>query len=167
MSSCCSSDRMSFCSRGGVSMFAVGVGGAGVAGVCVGLLGYRWAVKWNTDKVIQYEADVINDSTTLLATLKATSSKEDEDENNVVEKAKANTTTQQSAFSTLEMGDQTKVNFKNRIIKAATYEALCDINGVPLPGLADFHVKMVDGGCGMTIVAYAGEEIGLYMCWQS
>jgi 2,4-dienoyl-CoA reductase-like NADH-dependent reductase (Old Yellow Enzyme family) len=44
--------------------------------------------------------------------------------------------------------------FKNCVIKAATYEALCDKNGVPLPELAQFHSKMAAGGCGMSIVAY-------------
>jgi 2,4-dienoyl-CoA reductase-like NADH-dependent reductase (Old Yellow Enzyme family) len=44
--------------------------------------------------------------------------------------------------------------FKNRIIKAATYEALCGRDGVPLPALTSFHLKMAAGGCGMSIVAY-------------
>jgi 2,4-dienoyl-CoA reductase-like NADH-dependent reductase (Old Yellow Enzyme family) len=44
--------------------------------------------------------------------------------------------------------------FTNRIIKAATYEALCDLEGIPLKGLVDFHQKMARGGSGMSIVAY-------------
>lgn len=44
--------------------------------------------------------------------------------------------------------------FRNRIIKAATYEALCDNNGIPLDGLAQFHSKMARGGSSMCIVAY-------------
>jgi 2,4-dienoyl-CoA reductase-like NADH-dependent reductase (Old Yellow Enzyme family) len=44
--------------------------------------------------------------------------------------------------------------FRNRIIKAATYEALCDINGVPVDGMAQFQSKMARGGSAMCIVAY-------------
>lgn len=49
---------------------------------------------------------------------------------------------------------------RNRVIKAATYEALCDINGVPLQGMVDFHRKMSAGGVGMSIVAYGAVSAG-------
>jgi len=49
---------------------------------------------------------------------------------------------------------------KNRIIKAATYEALCNINGIPLRGMVDFHQKMARGGSGMCIVAYGAISPG-------
>jgi hypothetical protein len=124
---------------------AVAVGGVVMS---AGLLLYRLGVKWNNYQVNEYEAKVIRDSTKLLGVLQ--SSKEADYEDNKFSVLK------KSPFSPIVMGDQTKVTFKNRIIKAATYEALCDDNGVPLPALADFHTKMADGGCGMTIVAYAG-----------
>lgn len=49
---------------------------------------------------------------------------------------------------------------RNRVIKAATYEALCDINGVPLQGMVDFHRRMSAGGVGMSVVAYGAVSAG-------
>lgn len=50
--------------------------------------------------------------------------------------------------------------FRNRVIKAATYEALCDRNGVPLKGMVDFHRKMAHGGSSMCVVAYGAISPG-------
>ena len=130
---------------------AVAVGGVVMS---AGLLLYRLGVKWNNYQVNEYEAKVIRDSTKLLGVLQSSKGADYEDNKFSVLK--------KSPFSPVVMGDQTKVTFKNRIIKAATYEALCDDNGVPLPALADFHAKMADGGCGMTIVAYAGALGNIY-----
>ena len=60
-------------------------------------------------------------------------------------------------FSSLEIRG---IFFRNRVIKAATYEALCDNAGIPLDGLADFHAKMAQGGSSMCIVAYGSVSPG-------
>jgi len=126
---------------------------AGGAAVGVGLLAYHLGVQWNNYQVNRLESKVIDDASTLLSSLQSCSRNTDSVTRN------STSISQHSAFSPMTIGDKTKVTFKNRIIKAATYEALCDNSGIPLPGLADFHVKMADGGCGMTIVAYAAVSI--------
>lgn len=50
-----------------------------------------------------------------------------------------------SPFAPLQIG--TKI-LNNRLIKAGTYEAGCDINGVPEISLLEFHEKMAAGGVG-------------------
>lgn len=46
--------------------------------------------------------------------------------------------------------------FPNRIIKAATFESMCDYaDGVPTDQLVNYHVAAARGGAGLTIVAYA------------
>jgi 2,4-dienoyl-CoA reductase-like NADH-dependent reductase (Old Yellow Enzyme family) len=45
----------------------------------------------------------------------------------------------------------------NRIIKAATFEGRCE-NGFAKDSLIDFHQKIVEGGTGMTTVAYCAVE---------
>ena len=128
--------------------------GAGAL-VCI----YRLSVTWNTRQVAQYETKVVKDATTLLATMQASRPTEHEEQPpNTHTPSLSELSAKQSPFSPLVMGDQTPVHFNNRIIKAATYEALCDKRGVPLPGLTDFHIKMANGGCGMSIVAYAGNR---------
>jgi 2,4-dienoyl-CoA reductase-like NADH-dependent reductase (Old Yellow Enzyme family)/nucleoside-diphosphate-sugar epimerase len=48
------------------------------------------------------------------------------------------------------------LQLKNRVIKAATYESMGDLQtGVPTEQLINFHRSMAKGGVGMTIVAYA------------
>ena len=42
---------------------------------------------------------------------------------------------------------------KNRFIKTATYEGMCD-DGIPTQKLIDFHTRTVAGGIAMTTVAY-------------
>jgi hypothetical protein len=116
----------------------------------VGVLLYRLSVKWNTNQMAKCEAKVTEDSVALLASLQQYTPQLPDNKND----SEAN-----QPFSPIVMGDQTRVCFKNRIIKAAVYEALCDNNGVPLPELAEFHVKMTEGGCGMSIVAYAGTSL--------
>ena len=45
------------------------------------------------------------------------------------------------------------LELKNRFIKTATYEGMCD-HGVPTPQLIDFHARNAEGGIALTTVAY-------------
>ncbi len=48
------------------------------------------------------------------------------------------------------------ISVRNRVIKAATFESMCNAqDGVPTEQLIDFHRASVAGGAGMTVVAYA------------
>ena len=47
------------------------------------------------------------------------------------------------------------VVLRNRIIKAATYEAGCSNDGVPKSSLIDFHASVAAGGAALTTIAYA------------
>jgi 2,4-dienoyl-CoA reductase-like NADH-dependent reductase (Old Yellow Enzyme family)/nucleoside-diphosphate-sugar epimerase len=45
---------------------------------------------------------------------------------------------------------------RNRVIKAATFESMCDSStGVPTEQLIKYHARQASGGVGMTVVAYA------------
>ncbi len=44
---------------------------------------------------------------------------------------------------------------RNRVIKAATFEAGCDRSGAPLPSLIEHHREVAAGGAALTTVAYA------------
>ena len=116
------------------------------------LLLYRVCVRWNSYKLMKYEEKVSNDASKLLSSLDECSSNDHSDTDPKENHAKSKI----SPFSEAIVGKKRCFHFKNRIIKAATYEALCDKNGVPLPELSKFHERMVQGGCGMSIVAYGG-----------
>jgi len=45
------------------------------------------------------------------------------------------------------------VTLRNRVIKPATFEAMC-ADAAPLPSLAEFHASVAAGGAGLTVVAY-------------
>lgn len=54
------------------------------------------------------------------------------------------------AFTPLKLGSAT---CKNRFIKAATYEGMCE-NGIPTTDLIDIHARIAKGGTALTTVAY-------------
>ena len=58
------------------------------------------------------------------------------------------------AFSPARLG---KLELKNRIIKAATYEGKTP-DGVPGDLLLDFHKAVVEGGTAMTTIGYCTTE---------
>lgn len=62
--------------------------------------------------------------------------------------------TLKKAFSPARLG---KLELKNRIIKAATYEGKTP-DGVPGDLLLDFHKAVVEGGTGMTTIGYCTTE---------
>ena len=47
------------------------------------------------------------------------------------------------------------LTLRNRVIKAATFEACCDADGGPLASLIAHHAEVARGGTGLTVVAYA------------
>ena len=46
-------------------------------------------------------------------------------------------------------------SMRNRVIKAATFECMCDFDGVPTDELINYHARLARGGVGLTLVAYA------------
>lgn len=58
------------------------------------------------------------------------------------------------AFSPAKLG---KLELRNRIIKAATYEGRSP-NGIPGEAYLDFHKPMADGGIGLSTLAYCAVE---------
>jgi len=60
----------------------------------------------------------------------------------------------QKAFSPAKLG---KLELKNRIIKAATYEGKTP-DGVPGDSLLNFHKQVVEGGTAMTTIGYCTTE---------
>ena len=58
------------------------------------------------------------------------------------------------AFSPARLG---KLELKNRIIKAATYEGKTP-DGIPGDLLLDFHREVVEGGTAMTTIGYCTSE---------
>lgn len=50
-----------------------------------------------------------------------------------------------------------KLQVKNRLIKAATFEGKSK-GGIPSPELVQFHKRMAEGGIGMTTIAYCAAE---------
>eukprot|EP01043_Picozoa_sp_COSAG02_P033374 COSAG02_NODE_2274_length_9257_cov_21.945840_2_plen_510_part_00 len=47
------------------------------------------------------------------------------------------------------------LTLRNRVVKAAAFEAGCDRSGVPLPSLIEHHREAAAGGAALTTVAYA------------
>ena len=47
------------------------------------------------------------------------------------------------------------LTLRNRVIKAAAFEAGCDSSGAPLPSLIEHHREVAAGGAALTTVAYA------------
>jgi len=47
------------------------------------------------------------------------------------------------------------VTLKNRVIKAATFESMADMRGIPTQELVNFHARQAKGGVALTLVAYA------------
>jgi 2,4-dienoyl-CoA reductase-like NADH-dependent reductase (Old Yellow Enzyme family) len=62
---------------------------------------------------------------------------------------------------------------RNRVIKAATFESMCDpATGVPTDELVRFHARQAAGGVGMTVVAYGsvsadGRSFPTQLCLRS
>jgi hypothetical protein len=54
-------------------------------------------------------------------------------------------------FTPLQLGG---LSLRNRVVKAATFEAGCDRRGVPLPCLIEHHREVAAGGTALTVVAY-------------
>jgi len=54
-----------------------------------------------------------------------------------------------------EVAPAVRVVLHNRVIKAATFECMCDSDGVPTDELVRYHARMAVGGVGLTLVAYA------------
>lgn len=64
------------------------------------------------------------------------------------------------------------VKLKNRVIKAATFECMCDHDGIPTDELVRYHARMAQGGAAMTVVAYAsvscdGRSFPTQICLKS
>ncbi|MBN1307800.1 MAG: NADH:flavin oxidoreductase [Chitinispirillaceae bacterium] len=57
-----------------------------------------------------------------------------------------------SLFEPAMMG---RLSVKNRIVRSATYEGLCDRNGVPTPGYGEMYRALAAGGCGTIITGFA------------
>lgn len=54
----------------------------------------------------------------------------------------------------------TIMQLRNRIVKAATFEALGDSTGLPLPRLVDWHAGIAKSGVALTTVAYGAVSAG-------
>ncbi|MBN1577783.1 MAG: NADH:flavin oxidoreductase [Chitinispirillaceae bacterium] len=57
-----------------------------------------------------------------------------------------------SVFEPAMMG---KLSVKNRIVRSATYEGLCDRNGMPTPGYGTMYRALAAGDCGTIITGFA------------
>ena len=51
------------------------------------------------------------------------------------------------------------LTLRNRVIKAAAFEAGCDTSGAPLPSLIAHHREVAAGGAALTTVAYASVSV--------
>lgn len=47
------------------------------------------------------------------------------------------------------------MTLRNRVVKAAAFEAGCDERGAPLPSLIEHHREVAAGGAALTTIAYA------------
>lgn len=56
----------------------------------------------------------------------------------------------------LQLGSEGReLIMRNRVIKAATFESMADLRGIPSQELVNFHARQATGGVALTLVAYA------------
>jgi 2,4-dienoyl-CoA reductase-like NADH-dependent reductase (Old Yellow Enzyme family) len=56
------------------------------------------------------------------------------------------------------------IRMKNRILRSATYEGMCDALGHPQPSYYELYEKLSSGGAGAIITGYVGLSIEQAEC---